>query len=219
MMSSNINIISTSKGDDGINPTPKSLFNGDNGAYDLSANGGRVCISNLHNTKNYWRTHSKGQEMHQGLAEEFSRKVNFDRPQIHSLQVADNTENLYRASDRKLSSTNRLEGGSIFKNVGNSHVMKSHMLFQITHWLNNLHIDMYNNNKKSPEIQEDINRLMKRADDLTVGFLGCLCIFEYKKPQWKDISDTWVGIYEKILCPMERYQYGRTQKDEQQRTC
>ncbi|KAH9825223.1 hypothetical protein DFH28DRAFT_19848 [Melampsora americana] len=116
----------------------------------------------------------------------FQSKRKADRQTVDPLNIGHVTENLENAlSSKPASGIQRFYASRVFKQIGLSHLT----LLGIDEWFEDLKKDMYRNNRGSNKRYEAIDKIIKKAkDDITIPFLGCLHVFEYQKPAWKDMS-------------------------------
>ncbi|KAH9825251.1 hypothetical protein DFH28DRAFT_878842 [Melampsora americana] len=144
--------------------------------------------SKFKSKKNEWMMHPEDQGTHWDTRGDFPPTEIADNLHKSPLNILQTTDNIDLSSTRKFTSNIQpFYASGIFKGVGSFHLINSPILLDIDHWFDGLKKQMYHNNKGS--FPGEINCLIKRAqDDLTIGFLGCLCVFEFKKPGWTDLS-------------------------------
>ncbi|KAH9825246.1 hypothetical protein DFH28DRAFT_1216108 [Melampsora americana] len=124
-------------------------------------------------------------------------------------------ESLTKAVTRKpRSGRSHFSALEIFGMIGSFHLAGSPLLVEIRSWFEQLRRDMYLKKADSQEWRNTVDLFIARArDDMTVGFLGCLKVFEYQKPQWSDLSvlflngwdfmksilDQWINLEWKLI--------------------
>ncbi|KAH9825213.1 hypothetical protein DFH28DRAFT_877554 [Melampsora americana] len=126
-----------------------------------------------------------------------SQTQHSDGPNTYHSNVEVPKENVQLSSSSKSSGrVYKVHPSNIYMDILQFHLNDSPVLNEINHWFHDLQKQMYQNNPCLLEIQSQINYLIGRTKvEITIGFLGCLYIFEHGKPQWKQsaalLEDGW----------------------------
>ncbi|EGG05792.1 uncharacterized protein MELLADRAFT_63845 [Melampsora larici-populina 98AG31] len=162
-------------------------FNSNNSLFTESE---RCSTSNSKHKDSQWTTQSLSQDTHSGTPKSLPPPQNLHGPHTEfSDVVVSNTNMKVSPSSHSQRKVSRAHPSDIYTDVAYFHLDNSPILAQINSWFHDFKTEMYHKNKSSKEVQLHIDYLIKRTQEgLTIGFLGCLYIFEHQKAHWKDLS-------------------------------